>query len=241
VSFGPTRMTNKMIARRPPPARVRRLGVVLADPLPVVRAGLGMLIEGRMDLEVVAEAGSAEQTLDALARVRHTDVILVGLGLEPPHDAYWLIRAIRERFPAIAILACGARADAMTISRALFVGADGYVDKNVDPPEFLRALREAATGDMVLAGPPQTLVGAIAEGLERRSETATRLTEREREVLTVAAEGLTARQMASRLGVQERTVTTHLGRIYEKLGVGTRVAALRVAASSGLVTMAAGE
>ena len=220
-------------------SRGRRLGVVLADPLPVVRAGLAMLIDGRPDLEVAAEAGTAAETLDALGRIRHIDVILVGLGLEPPHDAYWLIRAIRERYPSVAILACGARADAMTISRALFVGADGYVDKNIDPLEFLRALREAAGGELVLAGPPPTLVGAIAEGLERRAEAPTRLTHREHEVLSVAAEGLTAREIAARLGVQERTVTTHLGRIYGKLGVGTRVAALRVAASSGLVTVGA--
>jgi DNA-binding NarL/FixJ family response regulator len=215
--------------------------VVLADPLPVVRAGLGMLIEDRRELEVVAEAGTAEEALEALARSRNADVILVGLGLEPPHDAYWLIRAVRERFPSLAILACGARADSMTISRALFVGADGYVDKNVDPLDFLQALRDAAMGEMVLAGPPQTLVGAIAEGLDRSSGSSTRLTEREREVLNVAAEGLTAREIGARLGVQERTVTTHLGRIYEKLGVGTRVAAIRVAASSGLVSVGAAD
>ena len=218
-----------------------RLGIVLADPLPVVRAGLGMLIEDRPDLEVLGEAGTAAEALEAVARVPRADVILVGLGLEGPQDAYWLIRTIRERFPALVVLACGARADAMTISRALFVGADGYVDKNVDPLDFLRALRDAASGEMVLAGPPWELVGVIAEGIERRGESVTRLTEREREVLTVAAEGLTAREIGERLGVRERTVTTHLGRIYEKLGVGTRVAALRIAATSGLVTVGAEE
>jgi DNA-binding CsgD family transcriptional regulator len=67
------------------------------------------------------------------------------------------------------------------------------------------------------------------------------LTERERQVLMVAAEGLTARQIADRLGVRERTVTTHLGRIYGKLGVGTRLGAVRAAASSGLVTVGATE
>ena len=80
-------------------------------------------------------------------------------------------------------------------------------------------------------------VGDIANEIERRREMELRLTEREREVLSVAAEGLTARQIAGRLGVRERTVTTHLGRIYGKLGVGTRVAAIRVAARSGLVTV----
>src|SRR5262249_50394612 len=68
-----------------------------------------------------------------------------------------------------------------------------------------------------------------------------RLTGREREVLAVAAEGLTARQIATRLGVRERTVTTHLARIYGKLGVGNRLAAVRMAARSGLVTVGASE
>lgn len=217
-------------------ARSRRRGIVLVDPLPVVRAGLARLIDDRPDLEVVAEVGTAEEALEGLA-TRRADVVLVGLGLEAPKDAHWLIRTIRERFPAHVVLACGARADAMTISRSLFVGADGYVDKNVDPAEFVRAVQAAAEGEMVLAGPPPGFVGAIAEGLDVAAETSTRLTERERQVLSVAAEGLTAREIATRLGVQERTVTTHLGRIYGKLGVGTRVAAIRVAARSGLVTV----
>jgi DNA-binding NarL/FixJ family response regulator len=69
----------------------------------------------------------------------------------------------------------------------------------------------------------------------------TRLTEREREVLVVAAEGLTAREIASRLGVRERTITTHLARIYGKLGVGTRLAAIRLATQSGLVSAGTAE
>jgi DNA-binding NarL/FixJ family response regulator len=225
-------------ATRTAPELRGRIGVVLVDPLPVVRAGLGMLIDDREGLEVVAGAGTSLEALEAIGG-RHVDVVLVGLGLEGPDDAYWLIRTIRERFPSLVVLACGARADAMTISRSLFVGADGYIDKNVDPLDFVHALRDAADGEMVLAGPPGEFVGAIAEGLERRSQVSTHLTEREQQVLSVAAEGLTAREIASRLGVQERTVTTHLGRIYGKLGVGTRVAAIRVAHRTGLVSVGA--
>ena len=221
----------------PPPPK-QGLGVVLVDPLPVVRAGLAMLIEDRADLQVLSEAGSSDEALKALAGVRHSEVVvLVGLGLEGEHDAYWLIRTIRERYPSLAVLGCGARSDPMAISRALFMGADGFVDKNVEPLEFLDALLRAADREMVLAGPPTEWVGAIAQGIERRREVETRLTEREREVLSVAAEGLTSREIAERLGVRERTVTTHLGRIYGKLGVGTRVAAIRVASLSGLVTV----
>lgn len=237
-------MANRPGSTRPvaPPPLDGVLGVILVDPLPVVRAGLAMLIEDRSDLRVLSEAGSADEALEALAGVRRRDVVvLVGLSLVGEHDAYWLIRTIRERYPTLAVLGCGARSEPMAISRALFMGADGYVDKNVDPLEFLDALRRAADREMVLAGPPSEWVGAIAEGIERRREVETRLTERERQVLTVAAEGLTAREIAQRLGVRERTVTTHLGRIYGKLGVGTRVAAIRVASVSGLVTVGVSE
>ncbi|MEP7032470.1 MAG: response regulator transcription factor [Actinomycetota bacterium] len=220
----------------------RRLGIVLVDPLPVVRAGLGMLIEDRPDMEVLAEAGTADEALLAINRIRRSRVVaLIGLGLDGEHDAFWLIRTVRERFPALAILGCGARADPMAISRALFMGADGFVDKNVDPLEFLLALHAAADGEMVLAGPPTEWVRPIAAGIDIRRQVEAKLTSREVEVLTVAAEGLTARQIADRLGLRERTVTTHLGRIYGKLGVGTRVGALRAAAISGLVSVGSPE
>jgi two-component system, NarL family, response regulator DevR len=217
----------------------RRLGVVVVDPLPVVRAGLRLLIEDRPDLEVLAEAGTAEEGIEAIGRIRRSRVIvLVGLGLTGDHDSYWLIRTLRQRFPTHAILGCGANADPTAISRALFVGADGFVDKNIDPVDFLQSLRAAATGDMVLATPASSSsLGAIAEGIERRREVEVKLTDREREVLVVAAEGLTARQIATRLGVRERTVTTHLARIYGKLGVGNRLAAIRLATRSGLVSV----
>jgi DNA-binding NarL/FixJ family response regulator len=225
-------------ASTPSRASRRRLGVVVVDPLPVVRAGLRLLIEDRPDLEVLDEAGTAEQGLEAIGRIRRSRVIvLVGLGLTGEHDSYWLIRMLRQRFPTHAILGCGANADPTAISRALFVGADGFVDKNIDPVDFLQSLRAAAAGDMVLATPASSsALGEIAEGIERRREVEIKLTDREREVLVVAAEGLTARQIATRLGVRERTVTTHLARIYGKLGVGNRLAAIRLATRSGLVS-----
>jgi DNA-binding NarL/FixJ family response regulator len=131
----------------------------------------------------------------------------------------------------------GANADPNTVSRALFTGADGFVDKNVEVEEFLAAIQASGEDEVVIAGPAADSVGTIAEGIERRRSPTFRLTRREREVLVVASEGLTAREIADRLGVRERTVTTHLARIYGKLGVGNRLAALRLAARSGLVSI----
>jgi DNA-binding NarL/FixJ family response regulator len=226
----------------PKRAAPRPIGVIVVDPLPVVRAGLRLLIDDRPDLEVLFESGTADEGLAAVQRVRRNlVVVLVGLGLDGEHDAYWLIRTLRQRFPSHAVLGCGANADPTAISRALFVGADGFVDKNIDPVDFLQALRRAAQREMVLATPASSSVGQIVAGIDRRREVEVKLTEREREVLIVAAEGLTARQIATRLGVRERTVTTHLARIYGKLGVGSRLAAIRMAAISGLVSVGSPE
>ena len=229
-------------AVRDDPAPRRRLGVVLVDPLPVVRAGLAKLIAEHPELEILVETGDADEAIGAIGRLRRSRVVvLVGLGLNGFHDSFWLIRTLRERYPMHAVLGCGANADAVMVSRALFVGADGFVDKNVDPVEFLASLRKAADREMVLVGPPNGSLGDIVDGIEQRRQLDARLTEREREVLAVAAEGLTAREIADRLGVRERTITTHLGRIYGKLGVGNRLSAIRAAARSGLVSVAIGE
>jgi len=214
------------------------LGVVVVDPFPVVRAGLVATIDASPGLEVLGDAGSADEAVAALDEVRGTRVvILVAMGLAGDKDAYWLIRTLRERFPGHAILGLGSNADPHVVSRALFVGADGFLDKNVELPEFLDGIRGAGAEEMVIAGPAAASVGQIAEGIERRRSVGLRLTKREREVLAVAAEGLTAKEIAERLGVRERTVTTHLARIYGKLGVGNRLAALRLAARSGLVSI----
>jgi DNA-binding NarL/FixJ family response regulator len=215
-----------------------RLGVVVVEPLPVVRAALKAMIDEQLDMQVLAQAGSADAALDEIRRIRRGNVtVLVGLGLEGEHDSYWLIREIRERRPGLAVVACGANADPLSISHALFSGADAFLDKSSDPAEFLESLRRGASGEMAIAGPQAEWVGAIADGIERRRLVETALTDREREVLTIAAEGLTARQIASRLGVRERTVTTHLSRIYAKLGVATRIAAIRLATDAGLVSV----
>jgi DNA-binding NarL/FixJ family response regulator len=214
-----------------------RLGVVVIEPLPVVRAALTLMIGDQPDMEVVAQAGTAEVALDEIARIRRDNVgVLVGLGLEGERDSYWLIKEVRERHPGLPVMACGANADPLSISRALFSGADAFLDKSCDPAQFIESLRRGASGEMAIAGRPAEWVGAIADGIERRRLVETVLTDREREVLRVAAEGLTARQIARRLGVRERTVTTHLSRIYAKLGVTTRVAAIRLATDAGLVS-----
>jgi len=229
-------MASLSTSRKPEPGAFReRRAVIVVDPLPVVRAGLSMLLASRPGFEVVAGVGTAADALAALEGVPSA-CVLVGLGLEGPNDAYWLTETIRDRFPNATVIALGSRSDTMTISRALLSGAGAFVDKTVEPDEFLDSMDLAVAGEMVLAGPPSEWVGAIAGALDQGDRPNGPLTFRERQVLSVASEGLTSREIADRLGVRERTVTTHLSRIYGKLGVRSRVAALRAATTAGLIS-----
>src|SRR5205823_4806895 len=93
-------------------------GVVLVDPLPVVREGIARLISDQPNLDVLAQASDGQDAFIALGGVRKTRVVvLVSLALEEPSDAHWLIREIRDRYPSHAVLAVGANADATAISR----------------------------------------------------------------------------------------------------------------------------
>ena len=215
-----------------------RLGVVVVDPVLTARAGTRLLIQSQPDMEVLAEASSADEGIQAARRIgrRGRVVVLASLGLTGEHDAFWLIRELRERCPHDVILAFGLSPARIAISRALFLGADGYLDSAAEPELFLDGVRRAVDGQIVLTGLPLDYLGPIAEGVERQCDEPP-LTSRERQVLSVAAEGLTAREIGLRLGVAERTVTTHLAHIYGKLGVGGRVEAITEAAKAGLVTV----
>lgn len=223
---------------RPDPTRV---GVVVVEPVSLNRAALAALIEAQDGLGVVGEAADADLALAALRRLRRrASVLLCPLGLVGPHDSLWLIRAVRERLPSVRILAVAAAARAIHASTALFMGADGFVDKSVPPETFFDAIRRIARGETVVEGVAFDEVARALASLDAHRGWDPVLTERERAVLAVAAEGLTAGQIGRRLGLAGATVNTHLSRIYRKLGVSCRVAAIATAEQAGLLVAAAG-
>jgi DNA-binding NarL/FixJ family response regulator len=212
---------------------------VIVEPIGIVRASLRMLFAAEPDIQVVGETDRAEDALEIVTGLEaHTGVVvLLGLELGGERDSFWLIRSIRDRSPHLVILATGTDLNRGAISQALFFGADGFVHKNSAPDRYIEGTRRAAAGELVLEGLPRGALGSIVEGIGHNPETRP-LTVRELTVLEVAAEGLTAREIGRRLGVSERTVTTHLNHIYGKLDARGRVAALTAAARMGLLSIA---
>lgn len=213
--------------------------VVVVDPLRVVRRGIGLLVDAEPGMEAHGEAADADECMGILRGSGHlrSTVTLVCLGLPGDRDSFWLIRSLRESFPAVAVLACGSNGEAADASQALFVGADGYLDKDMPPERFLEAIRRVRRGERVLEGVSLSTLGSMVEAIRQQKEPEEILSDREREVLVLVARGLTSRQVATRLGLSERTVTTHLDHIYRKLGVSGRVAAVQAAVSTGLVPL----
>jgi DNA-binding NarL/FixJ family response regulator len=228
-----------------PPAKEeqggQKLGVVIVEPLPIVGEGLRLFIDAQPDMDVLAQASSADEALHDLDSIRKRKqvIVLVAMELSGEHDGFWLIRTIRETHPTYIVIGVSVNSVRMNVTRALFMGADGYINKQAEPADFLDALRRAADGEMPLAGLPPDWFGPIVDQIVNEQETQSTLTGREQEILTIAAEGLTARNIGDVLGLSERTITTHLANIYKKLGVHGRGAAVAAAARAGLVALAA--
>ena len=226
-----------------PRRTARAAGVVIVEAIGVVRMSLRMLFESVPDIEVLGEASDADTALEVVSGIKGPSgvVVLLGVELGGDHDSFWLIRAIREASPQLTILATGTDLSPSAISQALFAGADGFVHKNSSPERYIEATRRAAQGELVLEGLPRGALGGIVERFDHQRVSTNVLTPREHMVLVAAADGLTAREIARRLGVRERTVTTHLNHIYRKLGASGRIAAVTAAARMGVLTLPTSE
>ncbi|WP_241384259.1 response regulator [Rhodococcus sp. CH91] len=203
--------------------------VLLADDHPVVRAGLRAVLETEPGIEVVAEAATAE---DAVARAAESDIDVVvmdlqfGRGRMSGAAATAAITA-RPGAPHVVIVTTyGTDADTLP---AIEAGATGYLLKDAPPEELAAAIRTAASGRT-------TLAPAVADRLVHRLRApGTSLTGREVEVLGLVAEGLSNHRIAERLHLTEGTVKSHLARIYTKLGVESRTAAVASATELGYI------
>jgi DNA-binding NarL/FixJ family response regulator len=208
--------------------------VLIVDDHAVVREGLRAFLELQEGLEVVGEAADGEEAIATAGRLR-PDVILMDLVM-PRLDGVGAMRGLRARLPDARVIVLTSFLDDERLLPAIQAGAAGYLLKDVEPAELARAIRAANAGEAIIdPSVAARLVRAIADGVRPAGEELERLTPREREVLELLAQGRSNKRIAFELGISEKTVKTHVGHLFEKLGVTDRTQAALLAVQRGLV------
>ncbi len=197
--------------------------VFLLDDHEVVRRGLKELIDAEDDLEVVGEAGSAGMGLASISTC-DPDVAVLDVRL-PDGNGVEVCREVRARDPKIACLMLTSFSDDEALFDAIMAGAAGYLLKDVRGNDLIDAIRRVAAGDSLL---DPTLTGRVLERLRKGDEEDPRLaslSEQERRILELIAEGLTNRQIAERMHLAEKTVKNYVSNLLAKLGMQRRTEA----------------
>ncbi|MET0230251.1 MAG: response regulator transcription factor [Rhodanobacteraceae bacterium] len=211
---------------------VNPIRVVIADDHVLVRQGIRAFLETHADLSIVGEAEDADSAV-ALVTKHRPDVALVDLVM--PGGGIESTRPIRAVSPTTQVVLLTSFEDAQQIVAAVQAGALSCLLKDVDADALAEALRKAASGEAVLH--PRVaarLMDALRRGPAPGSEVLETLSQREREVLALIAEGLSNQQIADRLGIGEKTVKTHVSNVLGKLNVSDRTQAAVYAWKSGL-------
>ena len=211
-----------------------KIRILLVDDHAVLRAGIRALLDMHADFEVVGEAADGQQ---AVARVRelHPDVVLMDVGM-PGLDGMAATRQIKSDCPRTRVLFLTQHENKEYVLPALKIGASGYVLKRSEGDELLTAIRAVHAGGTFF---DPAIAGVVAEDVRRERDAPTdpfdALTDREREVLTLLAQGQTYQQIAETLFISPKTVDYHRANILRKLGLSTRADLTRYAVLRGLI------
>ncbi len=210
--------------------------LLLVDDHAVVRSGLRMLLNGHTELEIVGEAGTAEEALQKTGEL-HPDLILMDIGL-PDKTGIEATREIKKNFPDVKIVALTIHEDEEYFFQMLNAGASGYVPKRAAPEELLTAIRAAAAGEVYLYPSMAKLLVRDFLSADRPSEEKANLdglTDREHEVLTHLAEGSSNEEIATALVISPKTVERHRENIMRKLNLHSRSELVRYAIRKGII------
>ena len=211
-----------------------RIKVMIVDDHEVVRMGLRAALEPEQDLEVVAEAANAASALRETDRVQ-PHVALMDVRM-PGMDGVETCRLLRERLPLVKVVMLTSFSDEEAVFASIMAGAAGYLLKNTGRADLVSAVRAAANGESLLD--PEITARVLARlrklTAAEQDREVTMLSDREREVLALVADGLTNRQIGARLIISENTARNHVSRILEKLDMTSRSQAAAFAARHGI-------
>ena len=209
---------------------MRPIRLLIADDHPVVRDGLRAMLATQPDMELVGEAATGTEAV-AHARALRPDVVLMDLQM-PDLDGPAAIATLREQAPEVRVLVLTTYGTDADITRAVDAGATGYLLKDAPREQLFGAIRAAAKGESVLSPSVATRVlGRMRAPAEEA------LSPRELEILGAVARGLSNKDIGRQLYVSEATVKTHLLRVFSKLGVDDRTAAVTVALERGIIRL----
>jgi len=204
--------------------------ILLVDDHAVVRSGLSKFLMVNKDFKLVGEASDGEEAVQLTALYR-PDVILMDLMM-PGVDGITATRRIHTKYPEVKIIALTSFSEQNMVEGALQAGAAGYLQKNVAAVELANAIRSANAGRMTLS--PEA-AQVLAESLTQPHIPGSDLTEREREVMRLMVDGCNNNEIASRLVISLGTVKFHISNIFQKLGVDSRVEAVKLAFERKLI------
>lgn len=209
------------------------LRVLLADDHTIVRYSLRRLLESRGSVRVVAEAANGREAVER-TREHEPDLVLMDVAM-PEMDGVQATRRILEVMPQVRVLALSGHSDEQLVAQMLRAGASGYVLKEAGADELHLAVERVARGGAYLSSGARDAIEGDGGPCEERSSQV--LSPRERDVLTMLADGKTAREIAAELAVSVKTVETHRARIMAKLNLRSVAELTKYAIRSGLTTL----
>jgi two-component system, NarL family, response regulator LiaR len=209
--------------------------ILVVDDHAVVREGLRAFLALQDGFEIVGEAADGDEALEQAAAL-DPDVILMDLVM-PNRDGLSAMRELRNRNARSRVIVLTSFLDDDRLLPALEAGAAGYLLKNSQPAELAKAVRAAQAGEAIIDPTVAArLVDALSDGGRPKANPFDQLTKREREILALIAGGRSNKRIALELGISEKTVKAHVGRVLAKLGVTDRTQAAVLAVERGLIT-----